>query len=441
MKKSLMALAVLGTFAGTAHAGSDDLFTLKNDDTSLSLYGILDVGYATVNHSYSMDTLLPNQMYGFLAQPAVNGQIPGSQSAAISGGLSDSRWGVKGSKNIQGGMKAIFDLESGINLTRMRLNNAAASLAANSGPGRAGSVVAADSSLNGGMFDRAAWFGVEANWGTLTFGTQNNPMKDAILGDDPVQSDTFSPFGESGTWGGGAGASEQSRMHHSVKYTAKLGSGFDTSLAYQFGNDMRTNLGRTYAARVGYENGPFGMNAAYSNSQDAVIAGTSNTFDQISIGLANISGYEISGHYKVTPEGQIKAGYERFTRSAPSDQNVALGSIWGFGVANGLATPKFASGISQAFSVYWLGGDYDLRQNLNLAVGYYGAKQDAQTGGTNSGTIDVWSAVLKYSLTKALDLYGAFTTNKFSGNAFPSTGASAVASTVTGYGVGARYKF
>ena len=438
MKKSLIALAVLGTVAGTAQA-DDGLFTLQNDDTTLSLYGILDVAYANVNHSYSMNTLLPNQMYGFMAQPGIikNGPPPGSQSAAISGGLSDSRLGLKGSKKIQGGMKLLFNVESGINLTRMRLNNAANSLALNSGPGRAGTVVAADSSLNGGVFDRAMWVGLESDWGTLTVGTQNNPAKNAIAADDPVQSDTFSPFGESGTWGGGIGSSEQSRLHHSVKYARKLPYGLDMEVAYQFGNDIRTNLGRTYAGRIGYENGPFGMNAAYSNSQDAVIAGTSNVYDQISIALANINGYEISGHYKVTPEGQVKAGYERFTRSSPSDQNVPLGSLWGYGVVGG-AAPKFAPGISQSFSVFWLGGDYNLMHNLNLAVGYYGTKQDAQTGGTNSGTIDVWSAVLKYNMTKTLDLYGAFSTNKFSGNAFTAVN---LAPTVTGYAVGARYKF
>jgi GBP family porin len=438
VKKSLLALATLSAFAGTAYA-DDGLFTLKNDDTTLSLYGVLDAAYGSVNHSYGLNNTMPNQMYSYLGQPAVNGVIPGSQTAAINGGLSDSRWGIKGSKVIADGMKAIFNLESGFDITNMKLNSAAGALAQNSGPGRAGTVVAADSSLNGGMFDRAAWAGVDASWGQLTYGTQNNPMKDAIGMDDPVQSDTFSPFGESGTWGGGAGSSEQSRMHHSIKYSTKLGGGFDMSLAYQFGNDIKTNLGRTYAARVGYDNGTYGMNASYSNTKDGVLAGTSNTFDQISIALSDVTGYEISGHYKVTQNGQIKAGYEHFTRKAPSDLSVPLGSIWGYGVAGGVTSNKFTPGNSQSFSAFWLGGDYNFRSDLNLAVGYYDTKQDAATNSpTSDGKVGVWSAVLKYNLTKPLDLYVAATTNKFSGNAYPAT---TYAQTVTGYAVGARYKF
>jgi predicted porin len=448
VKKSLLALATLSAFAGTAYA-DDGLFTLKNDDTTLSLYGVLDAAYGTQNHSYGLNNQLPNQSYAYVGK--IYATAP-SQTAMINGGLSDSRWGIKGSKVITGDMKAIFDLESGFDITNMKLNNAARTLANNSGAHSATNLpptLNADSSLNGGMFDRAAWAGVQASWGTLTYGTQNNPVKDAVGDYDPVASDTFSPLGESGTWGGGVGSSEQSRMHHSLKYSNKLGGGFDMSLAYQFGNDLATNYGKTYAARVGYENGPFGLTAAYSNSKDAVVAGTSGTLGQINVSVYDVAGYFVGGKYKINDDAKIKVGYEHFTRKSPTDTIKNYGAIWGIGIANQVAA-GFPAGVSQAFNMYFVGGDYNFMPDLNLAVGYYNSKADPRsdvptTGGISNSDykVDTWSAVLKYNVTKRLDVYAAATANKFSGGTYDSVAATAnaYATNVTAYGIGARYKF
>ena len=80
MKKTIVALAVLGSFAGIAAAQS-----------SVTLFGIADVA---VRHGMS------------------SGQ---SLNSVVTGGLSTSRFGVRGQEDLGGGMKASFWLEGSAN--------------------------------------------------------------------------------------------------------------------------------------------------------------------------------------------------------------------------------------------------------------------------------------------------------------------------------------
>lgn len=442
MKKSLLALAVISACAGTAYA-DEGLFHLTKGDTTLELYGILDAAYVTQNHAYSLNNTLPNQSYSYVGK--ISSAAP-SQSAAVNGGLSDSRLGLKGSTGLTDGVKVIFDLESGFDITNLRLNNAAETLAKNPNPStnplsaNYPSTLYADSSLNGQVFGRAAWIGVEGGWGTLTYGTQNNPVKDAIGAYDPVKSDTFSPLGESGTVGGGVGSSEESRLHHSVKYTTRFGNGFDASVAYQAGNDWSTSYGNTYAARVGYENGPLGVAAAYSNSKDAIVATNAAAGaapNSIKLNIFDVDGYVLAAKYKVTNDAHLSGGYEHYQRKSPGDTLQPIGSIWGYAATS---AKGFGAGISQAFNIYFAGGDYDFTPDLNLSVGYYNTKADTLSTGAASTdyTISTWSSVLKYKMAKTLDLYAAATANSYGGGVYA---AGTYATSVSAYGVGARFKF
>jgi predicted porin len=82
MKKSLIALALMGAFSGAAVAQSN-----------VTLYGILDVNVQR------------------------NDPENGSATTGINGGhQSGNRWGVRGSEALGGGMSAIFTLEGGFNI-------------------------------------------------------------------------------------------------------------------------------------------------------------------------------------------------------------------------------------------------------------------------------------------------------------------------------------
>ena len=83
MKKSLIALAVIGAFAGTAAA-----------QTNVTLYGIGDVGIG------GADTKGPNSS---------------SAVTVFSGIQSTSRFGIRGTEDLGSGLKATFNIEAGVN--------------------------------------------------------------------------------------------------------------------------------------------------------------------------------------------------------------------------------------------------------------------------------------------------------------------------------------
>ena len=82
MKKTLMVAALTGVFATAAHAQS-----------SVTLYGLIDAGITYTNN-----------------------QQGHSNWKATSGSVNGSRWGLRGSEDLGGGLKAIFTLENGFNI-------------------------------------------------------------------------------------------------------------------------------------------------------------------------------------------------------------------------------------------------------------------------------------------------------------------------------------
>jgi predicted porin len=89
MKKSLLALAAMGAFAGTAHAQS-----------SVSVYGLLDMGYSSVNTKTSAAAAVDTTTSGlFVSQP-----------------LANSRLGFRGVEDLGGGLTAGFQFEGNVHV-------------------------------------------------------------------------------------------------------------------------------------------------------------------------------------------------------------------------------------------------------------------------------------------------------------------------------------
>jgi len=90
MKKSLLALAAFGAFAGAAQAQS-----------SVTVYGLLDMGYvgtSTVQRGSGLNGTTAN------ATPSLSQQTSGISG----GGQSTSRLGFRGTEDLGGGMNAFF---------------------------------------------------------------------------------------------------------------------------------------------------------------------------------------------------------------------------------------------------------------------------------------------------------------------------------------------
>lgn len=135
MKKSLLALAILGAFTGIASAQSN-----------VTIYGVVDVGIANEN----------------------NGAAAGSVTRMDSGNLNGSRLGFKGTEDLGGGLSAIFSLENGFS--------------------------ADTGAMAGGLlFGREALVGLAGGFGAVKLGRQKtvvyansdvfDPFGDALAGD------------------------------------------------------------------------------------------------------------------------------------------------------------------------------------------------------------------------------------------------------------------
>src|SRR5215469_10241739 len=124
MKYPRIAVAMSMLVASAAHAQS-----------SVTLYGLIDTSLL-----YSSSARVN------AANPSAGG---GTQWQEFAGSLSTPRWGMRGSEDLGGGLKADFMLESGFNSTNGTLKN------------------------GGDLFGRQAWIGLNASqYGTLTLGRQ-----------------------------------------------------------------------------------------------------------------------------------------------------------------------------------------------------------------------------------------------------------------------------
>ncbi|MDM8357879.1 porin [Pandoraea communis] len=309
MKKSLLALGVLGAFAGAAHAQS-----------SVTLYGIIDAGLQYVSKT--------------------GGNIAGGGNASknfqfANGNLQGSRWGLKGAEDLGGGLKAIFVLESGFNL----------------GSGTSGQ--------NGRLFGRQAYVGLSsATAGTLTIGRQYDSVVDFV-----------GPYASGSQWSTFAGAhpfdndnlNNSFRVNNAVKYTSVNYGGFSAGGMYGFSNSANNGSSgsgfannRAYSFGAGYANGPMSFGAGYlyigapasnasgviNNSGDAntpmtlgglaasdkawiASAGGSYAFGPATLGLVyghsaytyvgggswKFDNVELNGKYMLTPALQLGASY------------------------------------------------------------------------------------------------------------------------------------
>jgi len=152
MKKSLLAVAAIGAFASAAQAQS-----------SVSVYGIMDAGYATVSNTTT-----------------AGGNTTGLQS----GGLASPRLGFKGMEDLGGGTKANFVLEAEI----LTANGQADGNYASTGNGAA----AAQSTS---FFNRASYVGLSnATYGEIKLGLSNTATYDNQIKFDPLKAANLGGF-------------------------------------------------------------------------------------------------------------------------------------------------------------------------------------------------------------------------------------------------------
>ncbi len=136
------------------------------------------------------------------------------------GNIQGSRWGLKGTEDLGGGLKAIFQLENGFDPNNGRLGQ------------------------GGRLFGRQAYVGLTHDaYGTVTLGRQYDPLVDMV---QPLTADNF--FGSTfATPGDIDNNDNSSRTSNAIKYVSPVFSGFQVEGMYALGGVA----GSTGSARAG----------------------------------------------------------------------------------------------------------------------------------------------------------------------------------------------
>ena len=317
MKKSLIALAVLAA-SGAAMAQS-----------SVTLYGVADAFVG------STETEL--------------GGVGQRQTAVTSGGVNGSRWGLKGSEDLGGGMKAIFQLESGFNLDT------------------------GVSAQQGQLFGRQAFVGLQSNFGTVSLGRQYSAF-DALYAATTHNYDaaTFNATKGNGVAANGL-KNYTDRVDNSIAYTSPSFGGFSGAVVYGFGENKNaaTNLNGdatdNASVHIKYANGPILAGYAYQEEKQLAVGGAQ---DKIKYNL-------LGGTYDLGM-AKLTASYNTAKNNVLKDKEGQIGVSVPFGAAAisvGYARSKSeGAGVERTGKGYSILGTYDLSKRTRLYAGAQNTK-------------------------------------------------------------------
>jgi predicted porin len=352
MKKSLVALAVLAV-SGVASAQS-----------TVTIYGLVDAWIGTVKDNN-------------ISQSGVNVPHPFSGSG---GGLQTSRFGLKGSEDLGGGLKANFLLEAGFDPSTGAANNYT-----NPYTGAVSTAV----------FGRQAWVGLSGGFGELKFGKMWTPY-DMVKGSGAAGFDSLLFAPSTSVW---ASNSYSDRPGNSIYYETPNFSGFSAAGMYSFGENKTAAVGagKIISFNVAYANGPIGASLAYQ-SEKATAAATAVKYTQLN-GSYDFGVVKLLGAY-----GNVKNGATPIT---------------------GLATDKTKE--------YQIGLDFPVSSAFTLSGGYARSKSTRLAGAPDLKRTGYGVAGL-YALSKRSNLYAGVQTGK-------ETNPGVADRKTTTYGVGIRHTF
>ncbi|CAM2193420.1 porin [Paraburkholderia sp. A1RI_3L] len=196
---------------------------------TVTLYGLIDEGFDFTNN------------------------VNGSKVYELQSGYAQgSRWGLKGTEDLGGGLKAVFQLENGFNVNNGKLGQ------------------------GGLMFGRQAYVGlVSDQYGSVTFGRQYDSLVDFL-----AQTTA------NGNWGGylfshpydNDNTDNSFRVNNTVKYTSPTFAGLQFGGTYSFSNDTNFANNRQYSVGMQYATGGLLLAAAYlqANNPSASAGGAIN---------------------------------------------------------------------------------------------------------------------------------------------------------------------
>ena len=211
-------------------------------------------------------------MYGVMDLSVESVKGESSTSRVTSGNHTTSRFGLRGSEDIGGGLRGVFVLET---------------------------AVGADTGSSGSgtrFFDRAAYLGLQGGFGELRLGRQDTPIGALAGNTSLLGGQAYDDFKIAGTLAGNTAR----RTDNAVTYILpKLVDGLSAQLQYSTklsgGEVANDDSGEHYGLSVQYTAGGFGAGLGYVNAKNSADGSDKLkgllVYGSYNFGVAKLTGY------------------------------------------------------------------------------------------------------------------------------------------------------
>jgi len=237
--------------AGIAGAVSLLLSGAAHAQSGVTLYGVVDGGLL-----YTSKTL------------DSSGGNSGKQFSFVDSGSAPSQFGLTGTEDLGGGMKAVFKLESGFSVANGGFNNS-----------------------NGNLFGRQAYIGLANAYGEINMGLQFSPFFLSLYDLDPRGLSQFGsglPIYLDHVLGTGVFNA------NAISYASPVVAGFSGSAMFSFGGVAGNfQSGRQYSVNLKYDNGTVMVEGAF---YDGNSGGSVNTAPPTNVAFV---GRMLGASYKI----------------------------------------------------------------------------------------------------------------------------------------------
>ncbi len=244
--KHLSILTLAACAACAAHAQS-----------SVTLYGVADAAIERVKGASGATRLASGQQQG-------------------------SRWGLRGAEDMGGGLKTVFQIESGFNI----VNGASAQ--------------------GGLLFGRQAYVGLAGDFGAIRMGRQYSPMDDiaGLVGTKVYDVLSVVPI---------IGNGDYNRVNSAVTYLSPKVANTTFQAQYSFANarpagDPSPHFGRQYSMHALHAHGPLTLGLSLMRVIDSSSTAAGNQGQNAALLVAgyDFGGFKLTGYYDQEDKGTDK---------------------------------------------------------------------------------------------------------------------------------------
>lgn len=375
MKKTYLALAV-ATLAGT----SINALAQSN----VTIYGIVDTSIHYLSNSNAQGN---------------------SNIRLDNGAIANSRIGFKGTEDLGGGLKAMFQLENGFSSDNGAL-------------------------LQGGaLFGRQSWVGLQGGLGKIRVGRQNTPLFD-LLADhfDPLTVGNYA----SNSWLPAAGT--LIRTPNMVRYDNDFGP-VSAAVSWAFGEQAGSvRAGSQFSSALRYTAGAFAIGGGFQQTVSATNSSYKHT------------AWNLSASYDFGPAKVFGGWFNIKDRTGLTGAYMAADSDISSGAWTTATNVAATSGNQRKDNGFFLGSSYKATSALTLTGAFYYDKSKNVSYSTlgNVGDGKRYAVVgwADYALSKRTQLYTTIDYNKARDAAvYELTNSASGKNNMTTVGVGIRHIF